>query len=72
MCLGEALFLSRWLLFCHDCFPEVRLGRRNAASHRYVYTNIAHSEPAAGTLTEDRLRAHRPTEVSNFAQTQLD
>ena len=38
MCLGETLFLSRWLLFCHDCFPEVRLGRRNAASH----TNIAH------------------------------
>ena len=42
MCLGEAFFLSRWLLFCHNCFPEVPLGRRNAASHRYVYTNIAH------------------------------
>ena len=42
MCLGEAFFLSRWLLFCHNCFPEVRLGRRNAASQSHVDPDIAH------------------------------
>jgi hypothetical protein len=34
--------------------------------------DIFAQSPPQGTLTEDRLRAHRPTEVSNFAQTQLD
>ena len=64
MCLGEALFLSRGLLFCHDCFPEVRLGRRNAASHRYVYTNIAHRHFRPG----QRAQHHQIIEIAQMPE----
>ena len=64
MCLGEALFLGRCLLFCHDCFPEVRLGRRNAASHRYVYTNIAHRHFRPG----QRAQHHQIIEIAQMPE----
>ena len=64
MCLGEAFFLSRWLLFCHNCFAEVPLGRRNAASHRYVYTNIAHRHFRPG----QRAQHHQIIEIAQMPE----